>query len=245
MLNRFPETQKETSFPPAFSAAFERASQAETKSPYVVRIDAPILQPADVQVLQVEQPKMLASLLTSSQPAASVMLRNPIWDQEGLFLHFHETQIVLLDNFDSLEQQTMLDQLRSYFLLLASAGENGAAWNQKADGTHALHSLSPLYVKFQKPWVIISNNESDLNKSAAVLPAEMSKIQSSLVEIDWEKGRWKYSRLMRRLDHDAYHGDEPLFFSENLDSLFKALYSIKKSTIEKSENEELVHYEVR
>ena len=245
MLNRFPEDQKEISYPPAFSASFERASQAELKSPYLVHIDAPVLQPADVQILQAEQPKVLASLLTSSKPTASITLRTPIWDKDGLFLHFQETQILLLENFDSLQQQDLLDQLQSYFLLLASAGENGAVWSRNNNGTHTLHSLNPIYVKFQKPWVIISNNETDLNKSAAILPAQLSTPQSSFVEIDWEKGRWKYSRLMRRLDHGSYSGEEPLFFSGNLDSLFKALYSIKKSTIEKSENEEVVHYEVR
>jgi hypothetical protein len=46
------------------------------------------------------------------------------------------------------------------------------------------------------------------------------------------------------LDYGAYKGTEPFFFSENLNSLFGALYPIKKSTIEKSDGKEVVHYEI-
>ncbi len=245
MLNRFPEAQKETSYPPPYSASYTRASEAEIKNPYLVNINDPVLQPADVQILQVEQPKALASLLASAKPAASIKLRTPIWDKDGLFLSFQETQALLLENFDSLPQEQFLDQLKSYFLLLASGGENGAVWIQKPNGTYSLHSLNTIHVKLQKPWVILSTNENDLNKTAAVLPTQATAPQSSLVEIDWQKGRWKYSRLMKRLDYGTYKGTEPFFFSENLDSLFNALYSIKKSTIEKSDHKEVVHYEVQ
>jgi hypothetical protein len=244
MLNRFPNSQKEASYPQPYSASFEKANEAELKSPYLVRVDAPIIQSANVQVLQIDQPQTLTTMFTSCKPEAWINLRTPIWDKDGLFVHFQQTQILLLGNYDSLQQQDFLDQLRSYFLLLTSAGENGASWSQK-DGTYTLYSLNPLYVKFQKPWIIVSNNANELNNASAVLPHQLEAPHSSLVEIDWEKGRWKYSRLMRRLDYGAYRGDEPLLFSENLDSLFKALYPIKKSTIEKSENKETVRYEVR
>jgi hypothetical protein len=203
-----------------------------------------VLQPADLQILQVAQPEVITSLLTSAKPAAAIELKTPIWDKDGLFLNFQETQIVLLENFDSLEQQQLLDQLRSYFLLLSSAGDNGAVWIDKGNGVQALQSLNPIYVKFQRPWVVLSNNENDLNKTVSALPPQISSLKSSLVEIDWEKGRWKYSRLMRRLDYGTYKGTEPFFFSENLNSLFGALYSIKKSTIEKSDGKEVVHYEI-
>jgi hypothetical protein len=134
--------------------------------------------------------------------------------------------------------------LQKYSLLLSSAGNNGAAWIHN-NASYELHSLIPLYVHFQKPWIVISNSQSEINSVIAALPSQPVTMQTSFVAINWEKSRWKYSRLMRRLDYGSYQGDQPLFFSQNLDSLFQALYSIKESTLERNGTDETVHYEIR
>ena len=244
LLNKFPDRQKQTSYPPSYAGSFERALEAEAKSPYLVRIDDPIKQPAGLKILENDQPARLTSLLTAIKPGLRIRLSTPIWDNDGLFMRFQDTQILLIQNYDVLKQEDLLNQLQEYSVLLSSAGSNGATWIQKSGG-HELHSFTPIYVRFQNPWVVISNSQSELNAAIAALPSQPISIQTSFVAINWEKSRWKYSRLMRRLDHGMYHGDEPLFFSENLDSLFQALYSIKESTIQTDGATETVHYEIR
>jgi hypothetical protein len=159
-------------------------------------------------------------------------------------MRFQDTQILMLQNYDELEQEDLLNQLQAYSVLLSSAGNNGANWIQN-NGTYELHSFAPIYVRFQKPWVVISNSHAESNSAIAALPLQPIDVQTSFVAINWEKSRWKYSRLMRRLDYGMYRGDIPFFFSENLDSLFQALYSIKESTIETDGTTETVHYEIR
>lgn len=244
LLNKFPDRQKQTSFPPAYAGSFERALEAEAKSPYLVRIDDPIKQPAGLKILENDQPARLASLLTAIKPAVKIRLSTPIWDNDGLFMRFQDTQILSLQNFDALKQEDLLNQLQEYSVLLSSAENNGATWIQKS-GTYELHSLVPIFVRFQKPWIVISNSQNELNSAIAALPSQPISVTNSFVAINWEKSRWKYSRLMRRLDYGMYKGDIPFFFSENLDSLFQALYSIKESTIETDGPTETVHYEIR
>jgi hypothetical protein len=244
LLNKFPDRQKQTSYPPSYAGSFERALEAEAKSPYLVRIDDPIKQPAGLKILENDQPGRMTSLLTEIKPSVRIRLSTPIWDNEGLFMRFQDTQILMLQNYDALKQEELLNQLQEYCILLSSAGNNGAAWIHNG-GSYGLHSFTPIYVRFQKPWVVISNSQSEFNSAIAALPSQPISIQTSFVAINWEKSRWKYSRLMRRLDYGMYHGDQPLFFSENLDSLFQALYSIKESTIETNGPTETVHYEIR
>jgi len=244
LLNKFPDRQKQTSYPPAYAGSFERALEAEAKSPYLVRIDDPIKQPAGLKILENDQPAKLASLLTAIKPTARVRLSTPIWDNDGLFLRFQDTQIFMLQNYDGLKQEDLLNQLQEYSVLLSSAGNNGANWIHN-NGSYELHSLIPIYVCFHKPWIVISNSQSELNSATAILPSQPVSVTTSFVAINWEKSRWKYSRLMRRLDYGMYKGDVPFFFSENLDSLFQALYSIKESTIETNGTNETVHYEIR
>jgi hypothetical protein len=244
LLNKFPDKQKQTSYPPAYAGSFERALEAEAKSPYLVRIDDPIKQPAGLKILENDQPAQLASLLSAIKPTVRIRLSTPIWDNDGLFLRFQDTQILMLQNYDGLKQEDLLNQLQAYSVLLSSAGNNGATWVQRS-GSYELHSFIPIYVRFQKPWVIISNSEMELNSATAALPSHPVSLTTSFVAINWEKSRWKYSRIMRRLDYGMYRGDEPFFFSENLESLFQALYSIKESTIETDGATETVHYEIR
>lgn len=244
LLNKFPDRQKQTSFPPAYAGSFERALEAEAKSPYLVRIDDPIKQPAGLKILENDQPARLVSLLTAIKPTVKIRLNTPIWDNDGLFMRFQDTQILSLQNFDAFKQEELLNQLQEYSVLLSSAGNNGATWINN-NGSYELHSLIPIYVRFQKPWIVISNSRSELNSASAVLPSQPLSLTNSFVAINWEKSRWKYSRLMRRLDYGMYRGDIPFFFSENLDSLFQALYSIKESTIETDGPTETVHYEIR
>ncbi len=244
LLNKFPDRQKQTSYPPAYAGSFERALEAEAKSPYLIRIDAPIKQPAGLKILENDQPARLTSLLTAIKPGVRIRLSTPIWDNDGLFMRFQDTQILMLHNYDALKQEELLNQLQEYCVLLSSAGDNGAAWIHNNE-SYELHSFTPIYVRFQKPWVVISNSQTELKSAIAALPSQPVTITTSFVAINWEKSRWKYSRLMRRLDYGLYHGDEPLFFSENLDSLFQALYSIKESTIQTDGATETVHYEIR
>jgi hypothetical protein len=244
LLNQFPDRQKQTSYPPAYAGSFERALEAEAKSPYLVRIDDPIKQPSGLKILENDQPAKLASLLSALKPTVRIRLTTPIWDNDGLFMRFQDTQIVSLQNYDALKQEELLNQLQEYSVLLSSAGNNGASWINN-NGSYELHSLIPIYVRFRKPWIVISNSQSELNSASAVLPSPALSVTTSFVAINWEKSRWKYSRLMRRLDYGMYKGDVPFFFSENLDSLFQALYSIKESTIETDGTTETVHYEIR
>lgn len=244
LLNKFPDRQNRTSYPPAYSGSFERALEAEAKSPYLVRIDDPIKQPAGLKILENDQPARLTSLLTAIKPTVRIRLSTPIWDNDGLFVRSQDTQILSLQNYDALKQEDLLNQLQEYSVLLSSAGNNGANWIQN-NGTYELHSFAPIYVRFQKPWVVISNSQTELNSAVASLPSQPVSVTTSFVAINWEKSRWKYSRLMRRLDYGMYRGDVPFFFSENLDSLFQALYSIKGSTIETDGTTETVHYEIR
>ncbi len=245
LLNKFPDRQQQTSYPPAYAASFERATEAEAKNPYLVRIDDPVLEPTGLKILENDQPSRLTSLLTTVKPVVKIRLTTPLWDNDGLFMRFQETQILLLQNYDGLQQQELLNQLQEHLLLLTSAGNNVASWIRKTGESYELHSFIALFVHFHKPWVVISNTESELNRAVAVLPSQPISPRVSYTAINWEKNRWKYSRLMRRLDYGVYRGDEPLFFSENLDSLFQALYPIKQSTLEKTVNTEVIHYEIR
>lgn len=244
-INRFPEKYEKTSYPPAYSAAFERASQAETPNIYAQQIDEPILRPASESLMSANQHEEIARLLTIAKPSAQIRLSYPLWDDKALFVQFPETLIVQLDQFDGLDQQQFLTAVREYFLILNSTHGDGVRWTAGTNGEYTLESWNKIYVRFQKPWILISNREMDFGQAAQILPSAATVPLGSFREVDWKDGRWKYSRLMKRLDYGSYHGEEPLFFSENLDSLLYTLEPIQRSTVLQIGSREMVTYETQ
>lgn len=244
-INRFPEQYEKTSYPPAYSAAFERASQAETPNVYAQQIDQPILRPAAESLMSANQNEEIAKLLTIAQPSAQIRLSYPLWDDKALFVQFPEILIVQLDQFDGLDQQQFLTAVREYFLILNSTHGEGVRWTVGTNGEYTLESWNKIYVRFQKPWILLSNSETDFRQAAQILPFAATVPLGSFQEVDWKNGRWKYSRLMKRLDYGSYHGEEPLFFSENLDSLLNTLEPIRRSTVLKTGSRETVRYETQ
>ncbi len=121
---------------------------------------------------------------------------------------------------------------------------------KEADGTpkemaiFVLQSFRPLYVKFQNPWIVFSTEETDFRQIASNLPASTAIPAGNYREVNWKNGRWKYTRLMQRLDHGAYKDDAPLLFSENISSLVNALGPIVASSVTQNANEEVVRYEL-
>jgi hypothetical protein len=108
-----------------------------------------------------------------------------------------------------------------------------------------LESLHPLYVRFADSWIVISNEESDFRQITTNLPASSTPPAANYSEVNWKEGRWKYTRMMERLDHGAYQEDMPLFFSENIASLLRALDPIVASSVTQNSNHEVIRYELK
>jgi len=106
--------------------------------------------------------------------------------------------------------------------------------------------MRPLCVRFQDPWIVVSNEETDFRQVAPNLPSGIAAPFGSYAEVNWKNGRWKYDRLMRRLDHSGYQDEStPLFFSENIASLLYSLEPVSESTVEQFANQEIVRYELQ
>jgi hypothetical protein len=245
-INRFADPYERTSYPPTFSGAAERAAQADSQNILLEQIDEPILQVKSETLLQASAPEQLSNVIAPAEPVAQIKLGYPLWDNQALFARFPQTLFVQLKTFSALNQQTFLDILLQHFLLLHSTQEEGARWKAEGNGNFTLQSMRPVYVRFQDPWIVISNEEADFRQVIQNLPPAMLPPPGSYSELNWNNSRWKYKRLMTRLDH-GLSGDDttPLFFSENIASLLDALAPVSESSVEKFANQEIVKYELR
>lgn len=244
-LNRLPAGEPVAGAPPVYSAAVDRLSKAEARSAYLEKIDEPILTPASDKLLHLDQGTKLQALLDAAGPVAQLQLGYPLWDDRALFVQFPRSLAVQCDRFESLDQQAFLDLLLEYFRTLHSTQDQGARWMQRAPGTYVLDSLLPVYVRFQKPWLLISSREQEFQQAAAALPPAAVAPQSSYQEFELEKARWKYARLMKRLDTGAYSGDSPMFFSDSLNSLIQITEPIQRASILRNNSEEIIRYELK
>jgi hypothetical protein len=242
-VNRLSSKYKKTSYPPDYSAAYERALQAENLSVFSQQIDEPILRPASESLMQANQADQLSEILKTAKPLTQIKLAYPLWDDRALFVQFPETMIVQLGEFEGLDQKQFLNTVREYFTILFSTHGQEITWISGPNGEYILQSWNRIYVRFQKPWILISNREGDFHQTLGILPSNAVAPMGNYREADWKNGRWKYSRLMRRLDYGSYHGEEPLFFSENLDSLLYALEPVQKSSVLRLGSKETVRYE--
>jgi hypothetical protein len=246
MINRLPQKDQRTSFPPTYSAAFERTTQAESRNVLLEQIDEPVLQVKSDTLLQADQELKLGNVLERAQPAAVIRLAYPLWDNQALFVRFPQTTIIHLRNFEALDQQAFLNETLKQSLMLQSTQDQGGRWKAEANGIYILESIHPLYLSFKKPWVIMSNEDSPFREITAKIPSDSALPNGRYREVNWIDGRWKYTRLMQRLDHGAYRsGDTPLLFSENIASLLQTLAMIEKSSIETSGNRQIVSYEIQ
>ncbi|HSP07193.1 MAG TPA: hypothetical protein VLR94_08450, partial [Acidobacteriota bacterium] len=245
LLNRLPDGERAVGVPPVYTAATERLSNAEARSVYAERIDEPILAPAAEKLLHMDQPERLQQILASAEPAVQLRFAYPLWDDRALFVQFPESDVLQLNRFEALNQQAFLDTLLEYFRVLHSTQAQGARWIQNSNGDYKLDALIPLYVRFQKPWVVASSSEQEFQQVVQVLPASSTVPQSSYQEYELEKARWKYSRLMNRLDTGAFGGDQPLFFSNNLDSLLQTTEPVTRASILRNTGEEILRYELK
>jgi hypothetical protein len=207
------------------------------------QIDEPILRPAAESLMQANQADQLSEMLNAAKPLAEIQLAYPLWDDRALFVQFPQTMVLQLGQFEGLDQEKFLSAIREYFILLFSTHDSEPGWVPGQNGEYVLQSWNRIYVRFQNPWILISSREGDFHQTAQALPSNPPAPTGSYRETDWKNGRWKYSRLMRRLDYGSYHGDEPLFFSENLDSLLYCLEPVKKSSILRTGPTETVRYE--
>ncbi len=98
-------------------------------------------------------------------------------------------------------------------------------------------------MKFHAPWVVITTQETDFRQISSKLPEHFVPVRYS--EVNWKTGRWKYTRLMQRLDHGEYQEDIPLLFSENISSLLEVLDPIVSSSVTQTSTGEVVRYELR
>lgn len=244
-FNRLPATEPIVGTPPVYSAAVDRLSKAEARSAFMEKIDEPILTPASDKLLHLDQGTRLEVLLAAAAPVAQLQLGYPLWDDRALFVQFPRSLVLQCDRFESLDQPAFLDLLLEYFRTIHSTQDQGARWMQRSAGTFVLDSLLPVYVRFQKPWVLISSREQEFQQTAAALPPTAVAPQSSYQEFELEKARWKYARLMKRLDTGAYSGDSPMFFSDNLNSLIQITEPIQRASILRSNNEEIIRYEFK
>jgi hypothetical protein len=245
MLNRLPEREQKGSYPPSFSGAAERATQAETRNILLEQIDEPVLKVKAETLLQATQEEQIKKLIDAAQPGAQIRFSYPLWDHQALFVRFPQSFILQLTNFSQFDQQQFLDLLLTHFLLLHSTQDQGGRWHSEGNGIFVLQSFRPLYVKFQNPWIVLSTEESDFRQVAANLPDPELISNGNYREVNWKDGRWKYSRLMRRLDHGGYQEDAPLLFSENIASLLTVLDPIVSSSVVQTENQEVVRYELK
>ncbi len=245
MINRLPEKDKTVSYPPAFSGASERATQAETRNILLEQIDEPLLEVKSETLLRADQEAELAKLISAAQPAAQVRLSYPLWDRQALFVRFPQTLILQVKNLAALNQQAFLGEILEHFLLLQSTQDQGGRWRSDSNGNFVLESLHPIYARLDAPWIVISNEESDFKQIIANLPQSPVPPAANYSEVNWKEGRWKYTRLMERLDHGAYEEDVPLFFSGNIASLLRVLDPIVASTVTRNPNHEVVRYELK
>lgn len=248
-FNQLPEQQKEACYPPKFSGSYDRASMAAAKDVYRERVDEPILAPSSVEMLKADQADTIARLLEAARVQAVLRLSYPLWDDKALFVRFIHTMAINVQAPQSIDQARFLETLREHALILAAVHQPDAGqWRKAAaSGNYALDWLEPVYARFQDSWILVSNNETELNQLAAALQGAAGPVPSgSYQELNWDNSRWKYQRLMKRLDTDKYQGgDEPLFFSENLDSLFWALSPITASSVENTGSSEVVNYSLK
>jgi len=246
MVNGFPENYKRTSYPPTFSGAAERAAQADVRNILLEQIDEPVLQVKSETLLQASEPESLSKLLAVAEPVAQVLLAYPLWDNQALFVRFPQTLVLQLRNFSAVDQQAFLDLILQHFLLLHSTQDEGGRWKAEGNGNFVLQTMRPLCVRFQDPWIVVSNEETDFRQVAPNLPSGIAAPFGSYAEVNWKNGRWKYDRLMRRLDHSGYQDEStPLFFSENIASLLYSLEPVSESTVEQFANQEIVRYELQ
>jgi hypothetical protein len=231
MVNRFPENYKRTSYPPTFSGASERATQADARNIMLEQINEPILQVKSETLLQASEPEALAKLIEAAGPVAEVRLAYPLWDNQALFVRFPET---------------FLNLLLQHFLLLNSTQDEGGRWKDEGNGNFVLQTFHPIYVRFQNPYVVVSNEENDFRTFGQSLQAPGAPPIGRYSEANWKNGRWKYERLMRHLDYGAYEEEgAPLFFSQNLASLLDTLEPVADSSVVQFGNQEVVRYELK
>ena len=245
LINRLPRKDHKTSYPPAFSGASERATQAETRNILLEQIDEPVIQVKAETLIQASQEEELTKLLSAAEPVAYIRLSYPLWDNQALFARFPETSMIQFKNFSQLNQQSVLDQLRMHFLLLHSTQGEGAQWKNEGNGGFVLESFRPLFVKFQNPWLVLSTEDEDFRNAIANLPSSPTAPAGKYAETNWRNGRWKYTRLMQRLDHGSYQEDVPLLFSGNIASLLIAFDPIVASSVTQTSNQEVVRYELQ
>jgi hypothetical protein len=184
-------------------------------------------------------------MFKAAKPSAEIRISYPLWDEQSLFAQFPQNVIFQLDQFEQLDQEAFLNAILEYFLILNSTHGTGVRWTSTTNRDFILESWNKIYIHFQKPWVLISNREIDFQQAAKVLPSSAEVPSGNFRKADWKNGRWKYSRLMRRLDFGSYNGDEPLFFSENLDSLLNSLEPILGSSVLQTGSKETVRYETQ
>lgn len=243
LVNSFPEQFRKSSYPPNYSAALERAGQAGAVNSFEQKIDEPVLVPASERLLKADQQDTVTKLLDAAQPKAELRVAYPLWDDQALFVQFPQSIVIQAANFDALDQQQLLNQIAVHYQMLASVRSSGNLWQDLGNGSYSLQGLRPIFVHFQKPWIVFSNRQQEFQQVCGVLPAQPAALHGSYVEINWDNSRWKYSRLMHRLDHG--NQDTPMFFSENVDSLLWALSPIQRSVIERDSSQETVNYELK
>jgi hypothetical protein len=108
MINHLPEKEKALSYPPAFSGAAERATQAETRNILLEQIDEPVLQVKSETLLRADQEVELAKLISAAQPEAQIRLSYPLWDHQALFVRFPQTLILQIKTRSAWNQQDFL-----------------------------------------------------------------------------------------------------------------------------------------
>jgi hypothetical protein len=244
VFNKFPQRFEKTSYPPTYSAAFARANQAETKNVYLQNVDDVQSQGPNTKILAIDQYEKIVQALQDGKPQLQIRLAYPLWDDLALFVDFPQTLLVRFGNFDAIDQQTTLSLLQSYFRTLASAGEEGSSWNKTADGDLVLAGFNPVYIRLQSPWILISNRADSFQEARKLLQLPEIAWQGNYVDIDSQNGRWKYSRLMKRLDF-GFATDTPLFFSQNIDSLLSTLAKVSAVRIKRAGNEEVITYHLQ
>lgn len=243
-VNRLPQPYWKASYPPPFSGAAERASQTVHTERYVQQIDAPIPEEQSAQLWKAEEEPQLTALLQTRPPRSSIRIAYPNWGPDALFARFESTIILQLPG-EMKNDADFLNLLRQHFLKLHSTTHLGAEWEKLEDATWVLHSFHPLFVRFQPPWLMLSNNREELVKIAERLPDGSRQPTGFYGEVNWETGRWKYSRMMRRLDHEREDSEEPLFFSQNINSLLQVLEPIHRTSLKRDGSVETVTYQLQ
>ena len=245
LVNRLPEKDRQTSFPPAFSGSAERATQAESRNILKERIDEPLIEMKSDKLLQANQEEELAAILTAASPSAQIRMSYPLWDNQALFVRFPQTMLLQLNNPSEFNRQQFLDLLLQHFLMLHSTQDAGGRWQPEGTDMYILQSFRPLYVRFSGSWIVLATEEADFRAVTAALPSLKVAASGSYRYATWRQGAWKYSRLMKRLDHGSYNDDVPLLFSENIASLINTLQPVLASSVTTTNNEQIVRYELQ